>query len=150
MDPQPPVPPKTRMDLLLERMAVHRNWVEPLVGRTCSRITIDRFSPQIVLTFLDDGPPARIEIDVPFRFEDASGSRLLDPGGDRTALAPVLALIGRSVTLAVASEDESLHLEFGDSVTLDIEQPDESIEAWWFDVEDAVHSATPNPSVRVG
>lgn len=49
--------------------------------------------------------------------------------------------------LMLAGSDEVVD-EFGDGVILDIEQPDESIEAWWFDVEDAVRSATPNPSGR--
>lgn len=145
MDPEPPLPPKTRMDLLLERMAVHHNWVQPLVGRTCSRITIDRYSPLLVLTFLYDGPEARVEIDAPFRFADASGSRLLDPGSDRPALAAVLSLIERTVTLAVAAEDGSLHLEFGGGVSIDVARPDDISEPWWFHVYDGVDGPTPEP-----
>jgi hypothetical protein len=59
MDPEPPLRPKTLMDLLLERMAIQRTWVQPLVGRTCSRITINRYSPLLVLAFTYDGPAAR-------------------------------------------------------------------------------------------
>jgi hypothetical protein len=145
MEPEPPLPPKTRMDLLLERMAIHHNWVQPLVGRTCSRITIDRYSPLLVLTFMYDGPEARVEIDAPFRFADASGSRLLDPGGDRPASAPVLSLIERTVTLAVANEDGSLHLEFGGGVSIDVAQLDDIIEAWWFHMDDDDDGPAPEP-----
>jgi hypothetical protein len=55
--------------------------VRQLVGRECSRITIDRYDPPLVLWFLHDGPMARVEISAPLRFRTGMLEARLDPWG---------------------------------------------------------------------
>src|SRR5688572_24523742 len=98
MDPDADSRPMSPMAALEARLATYRNWVEPLGGRVCSRVTIDRYEPPIVLWFLYDGPAARVEINVPFRFRLGREEWRLDPWTNRPALAPILSLIERRVT----------------------------------------------------
>lgn len=125
-------------------MARHKNWVEPLTGRVCSRVSIDRFDPLVVVWFLYEGPAARVEINVPFRLRLGSDEWELDPLSQRVALGPILTLIERTVTSAEAREDGSLHLEFSDEAAIDVPQPEGVIEPWWYDEED------PEDAVQLG
>lgn len=123
------------MDMLIERIGKYRNLVEPLVARTCSRVTIDMYAPPLVLWFLADGPAARVEINVPFRLRIGPDEWSLDPLGELGAVAPVLSLMGRTVIVALARDDGGLYLEFTDDAAIDVEQPEGDIEPWWFDID---------------
>lgn len=126
----------SRMAALDARLARDHNWVEPLTGRVCSRVSIDRYDPLVVIWFIYDGPAARVEINAPFRIQVGPDEWQLDPSTQRVALGPILALIDRTVTSAVASEDGSLRLEFSGEAAIDVTQADGVIEPWWYDVED--------------
>jgi hypothetical protein len=117
-------------------LGYHGNWVAPLVGRVCSRIVIDIYSPPLVIWFLYDGPAAYVQVESPFQLRLGTDTLLLDPATDRNALAPLLSLIGRTVTLAVAREDGGLRLEFDGDAVIEVECPDPEIEPWWFHLDD--------------
>ena len=107
-------------------------YLDPLVGRECSRITIDAWSPIVVLWFLYGGPTGRVEIDAPFFLRAGERTETLAPEGEREALAPVMRLIGQSVVAAALGEEDALHLEFSGDLVLDV--PGGSDETWWFDM----------------
>ena len=123
----------------------HGNWVAPLVGRTCSRIVIDKHSPPLVIWFLADGAGACIQIDSPFRLQDGTDTLRLDAAKERTTLGPLLSLIGRSVTLAVALEDGGLRLEFDGGAVIEVDSPDPKSEPWWFHLDDETEDRAPEP-----
>ena len=139
-------PSKSRTAELEERIhGYHGNWVAPLVGRTCSRIVIDKHSPPIVIWFLDDGPEAYVQIHAPFRLQNGRDTVRLDPEDERTTLGPALSLIGRTVTHAVAGKDGSLRLEFDGGAVIEVDCPDPKSEPWWFYLDDATEDRTPEP-----
>jgi len=115
--------------------AYHRNWVEPLVGRTCTRVAVDNYSPPVVLWFHYDGPTARIELYAPFSLSIGPTRYELDPYADRAQLGPVLALIGRTVRAAMADRDDGLTVDFDGDARLEVERSGHS-EPWWFDVDE--------------
>jgi hypothetical protein len=102
----------------------------------CSRVTIDRSDPPLVLIFLNDGPAARVEVNAPFRLLIGAEAWLLDPWEDRRSLAPVLSLIGRTVTEAAAVKSGGLRLEFSGGAALEVEPSEAMTEPWSFDIED--------------
>jgi hypothetical protein len=122
------------MATLKARVERYRNWVEPLGGRVCSRVTIDRYEPPVVIWFLYDGPAARVEINVPFRLQLGPEAWDLDPWTKRLALAPVLSLIERRVTSAVAGRDGGLRVEFSGDAAVDVPRTEGVVEPWWYDV----------------
>ncbi len=123
----------------------HGNWVAPLVGRTCNRIVIDKYSPPLVIWFLYDGPEAFVQIDSPFLLQNGTDTIRLDPENERTTLGPVLSLIERTVTHAVAAQDGSLRLEFNGGAIIKVDCPDPESEPWWFHLDDETEVRTPEP-----
>ena len=137
---------KSRTAQLEGRILGYRgNWVAPLVGRTCSRIVIDNYSPPLVICFLDDGPEAYVQIDSPFRLQTGTNPSCLSPEDERTTLGPVLSLIGRTVTHAVAGQDGSLRLVFDGGAVIEVDCPDPESEPWWFHLDDATEDRAPEP-----
>jgi hypothetical protein len=139
-------PPKSRMAELRERIhAYHGNWVAPLVGRTCNRIVIDKYSPPLVIWFLYDGPAAYIQINSPLRFQNGTDTLRLDPENKRTALGPLLSLIDRTVTHALAGEDGSLLLEFDGGAVIEVDCPEPDSEPWYFHMDEETEAWTLEP-----
>lgn len=131
------------IETLEARIGRQWNWVEPLVGRVCSRITTDLYAPPIVLWFMYDGPTARIEINARFRLQVGQEEWHLNPSTDPAELGPLLSLIERRVTEAVAGEDGSLHMKFSDTAAVYVPASESAIEPWDYDVENEDSSDEP-------
>ena len=114
------------------------SYLDPLVGRLCTRVTVDVYAPPLVLWFLYEGPTARVEISGPFDVSINGNLSLLDPAADPGQLAPDLQLVGREVTAATVTEGGDLRLDFSEGATVDV-RGDPTSEPWWFDVEEDAH-----------
>lgn len=129
----------SRIDELDARLRDQHDWVAPLVGRTCSRVTIDQWSPPLVLWFLLDEPVSRLEIDAPIRLTIEGQHHVVDPAV-ASSMGPVLQMIGRTVTGATNGPEGDLRLEFGTDAMLEVDAAGASAEDWWFAEE------APSPS----
>jgi len=111
------------------------SYLEPLIGRECTRITFDAYDPPLVLWFLDEGPVARVEISGPLTLHVAGVAHDLDPTAELGGSGALLLLVGRRVKLAQVRDDEDLYLEFVSRASLEV-RGGSSTEPWWFHVED--------------
>jgi hypothetical protein len=94
-------------------------------------VTVDRWAPPLVLSFLVGGEPLRIEIGGEFAFRTSGKAHRLDPEGQPFHLAPVLALIGRTVDRAEVSAQGGLQISFSGGYLVEVDER-EGIEAWYF------------------
>jgi hypothetical protein len=94
-------------------------------------VTVDRWAPPLVLSFFVGGEPLRVEIGGEFVFRTGTTSHRLDPEGEPSDLAPVLALIGRTVERARVSEQGGLQLSFSGGYLVEVDET-KDIEAWYF------------------
>ena len=102
-----------------------------IVGRTVGRISIDYQFRLLLPADLKAKPLESIEVIIhgPFAYLDETGQRhALDPG-DRVALAPALALLGREVAVASVSAMSELRLGFTDGSRISA-PPGGPYEAW--------------------
>lgn len=123
-------------------MPTSRNgWLDPLVGRTVSRVTVDRYAPPVVLWMMyDGGPAARVEINGPFEWTVGAITTRLDPG-QAADVGPVLACIGGTCTGANETDDGTLILEFDGDRRIQVPSEGDLTEPWWFDIGDPAHLA---------
>jgi hypothetical protein len=111
------------------------SYLEPLIGRQCTRLTFDAFDPPLVLWFLYEGPAARIEISGRLKLEVDGAAFDVDPEGALDSSGVLLRLIGQRVTAAEVQEGESLYLELSGGARLTV-PGDSNPEPWFFHVED--------------
>ena len=100
-----------------------------LVGRECSRITIDAYAPHLVLHFLSDAAPQRIEIGAPFVLEHDGAGQRFEIEGAPSLLGAAAAVVGRKLLAAGIDDSGALSLKFDGQMAIRVNNV--GVEPWW-------------------
>ena len=100
-------------------------WLMPLQGKMITRCLVDS---AFGIELWDSDSTITIRIEGSFTFREQGTDQLLSPEHP-TALGPVLATVGKTVTAVRACKNGRLEVHFGDGSGLSVE-PDAEYEAW--------------------
>ena len=103
----------------------HDHWLVPLQGKMVTRCLVDS---AFGIELWDGDSTTTIRIEGSFIFREHGTDQLLSPEHP-TALGPVLATVGKTVTAVHACKNGRLEVHFADGSSLSVE-PDAEYEAW--------------------